>query len=149
MTEQAQKPLNPTTLTVTEYHARLADQGVSARRNVAFVCPVCGTVQSIASLILSGADPVSVERSVGFSCEGRFNNAGPWVSVKDNSPKAKARRRIRGCDWTLGGIFKIHTVEVILPDGSKQPAFEPATPEQAQQLERELCALISPQEDAP
>lgn len=148
MTNQTEKSGNVTTFTLQEINSRLRCQGVSNRNHAAFVCPVCGTVQSIASLILAGADPNDAACSIGFSCEGRFNNAGPWVSAKDNTPKAQARRRIRGCNWTLGGVFKLHTTEVILPDGTKEPIFDLATSEQARQLESEICAPI-PQDDTP
>lgn len=127
-----------TTLLVAEMHARMRAQGVSNRQHIAFVCPVCGTIQSIASLVLAGCTPVAAERAIGFSCEGRFSNAGPWPGSQDNSPQAKARRFIRGCDWTLGGLFQIHKLEVILADGTMQPVFELATADQAQQLERDL-----------
>jgi hypothetical protein len=36
------------------------------------------------------------------------------------------------CNWTLGGLFRTHTLEVVTPDGKKHPRFEVATPEQAQ-----------------
>ena len=116
-------------------------QGVSSHRHYATVCPMCGTVQSMASLVNSGADPSTVERSFEFSCEGRLSGAGPWP----NSEKKQAARRAagpRGCDWTLGGLFSIHKAEVTtITDGGDErvsPMFDVATPEQAQALEAAL-----------
>lgn len=122
-------------ITVDEAHARMKAQGVSAREHVAMKCPMCGTVQSMASLIRAGADPATVERSIGFSCEGRWTNAGPWPSDRDRSAKAKTRRLIRGCDWTLGGLFKIHKLEVVMPDGKVHMSFAIASADEAQALE--------------
>jgi hypothetical protein len=94
----------------------------------------CGTVQSMASLVQSGAEPDSVHKSFGFSCEGRFNGAGAWPNDKE----AQATREKRGCNWTLGGLFQIHTAEVQQEDGTVEPTFDVATPEEAQALELEL-----------
>lgn len=112
-------------ISVDEAHARFRAQGVSAREHVAFVCVVCGTVQSMASLVLAGAkDLAQAERLVGFSCEGRLRGAGPWRP--DHSGPTT-----RGCDWTLGGLLSIHTLEV---DG--QPSFQIAPAAEALALER-------------
>jgi hypothetical protein len=121
-------------ITVEEFHVRAKAQGVSAREHIAFVCVVCGTVQSMASLIKAGAAPERVELLVGFSCEGRLRNAGPWLGDSDKSHKAKSRRKVRGCDWTLGGLFTIHQLEVV-DDKGPHPRFKFATPEQAHALE--------------
>lgn len=85
--------------------------------HVAFKCPSCGTVQSVDDLIRAGAteDEEDAQRYMGFTCAGRF--------VED-----------KGCDWTLGGLFSIHTLEIEFPDGQRRPCFELATPEQAQEL---------------
>lgn len=120
---------------VSELHQRFKDQGVSTREHIAFVCPICGTAQSMASLIAAGVNPEKVESYIGFSCEGRWTDAGPWVGEKDKSAKAKKRRGVRGCDWTLGGLFTLHTLEVETDDGKFHPRFQPATPEQARALE--------------
>jgi hypothetical protein len=119
----------PERIDVPEFHRRLKAQGVSANRHMALVCPMCGTVQSMASLVAAGAAPEKAERLIGFSCEGRLTGAGPWA----NKPSAK-RRAMRGCDWSLGGLFRIHKLEVI--DGTDVcPRFEVASAEQAQALE--------------
>lgn len=127
-------------ITIEQLHERFKAQGVSAREHIAFKCPVCGTVQSIASLTKAGAPPAKIENFVGFSCEGRFSNAGPWPSDKRKGRAFDARRAVRGCDWTLGGLFRIHNLEVINAEGVPQPTFEVASAEEAQALER-LMAL--------
>jgi hypothetical protein len=115
-----------------EFLQRLKTQGVS-REHLALVCPICGTVQSMASLIKAGAAPDKVDGDFGFSCEGRFSRAGPWPSVSAETEKAKQRRLVRGCDWTLGGLLHLHRLEVMTADGPR-PCFELATPEQALEL---------------
>lgn len=113
-------------ITLKEFQTELKAQGVE-REHFAFVCPVCSTVQSGTSLIKAGTAKnfALVETQIGFSCVGRFTNAGPHK--KENPPG-------KGCDWTLGGLFRIHKLEVIGPDGAIHPYFEIATPEQAQFL---------------
>lgn len=120
------------TIELAELHRRMKAQGVSGREHVAFRCVVCGTIQSVASLMRAGAAVEAAERAIGFSCEGRFNGAGPWP----RDPTKRAARTIRGCDWTLGGLFTIHEVEVLHEDGRRSPVFALATPEEAQALER-------------
>lgn len=114
-------------MTIAEFHAALKAQEVPTREDLAFRCPVCGTVQSGRSLIAAGAGDsmADVEKFLGFSCVGRFNNAGPYR--KDGPPKF-------GCDWTLGGLFRLHALEVVDDEGKVHPHFEPATPEEAQAL---------------
>lgn len=116
------------TLGVELFRAELLAQGVSAREHYAFVCPMCKTVQSAADLIRAGAGKTfpDVESIIGFSCVGRFTKAGPYK--KDEPPG-------RGCDWTLGGLFRIHELEVIADGAVVHPHFEIATPAQAQEHE--------------
>lgn len=125
-------------ITLAEAHARMKAQEVKSPRHFAFRCPVCGTVQSMASLVAAGADPARVERSIAFSCEGRFRDSGPWPGDKDKSRKAAERRKVRGCDWTLGGLFSIHKLEIEYPDGKVSPSFEIASPEEAMALHASL-----------
>jgi len=71
-----------------------------------FVCPGCGTVQTGIDLHTIGNVPHDkIEACLAFSCIGRF--------TKD-----------RGCNWTLGALWQIHTCEIIYEDGSKRPVFE-------------------------
>ncbi len=125
------------TVTIPEFHQELKAQPVTAREDLAFTCPICGTVQSARSLIAAGAgaDMDAVEKYLGFSCVGRWTDAGP------HKPKSPAGN---GCDWTLGGLFSLHKLEVVTDDGRHQPSFEPATPEQAAALAKALPAQPLP-----
>lgn len=112
------------TMTVIEFHDALIAQGVG-REDLAFICPMCKTVQSAADLIVAGAGANfdEVEKYLGFSCVGRFTGAGSPRKEPDGA----------ACDWTLGGFFTLHKLEVVTEDGKHHPRFEPATADQAQQ----------------
>jgi hypothetical protein len=112
------------TMTLDEWHAALKAQGVE-KEDLAFKCPMCGTIQSARDLIYVGAGPDfdTVQKYLAFSCIGRWTGAGSPRGIKDGKP----------CNWTLGGLFQTHKLEVLVDDGGKrQPYFEPATPEEAQ-----------------
>ena len=69
-----------------------------------FRCVACGHVQS--HKLAEARDPNigDTSRWIAFSCEGRRNSKV-------------------GCDWTLGGLFKIHKLTVL--DGERSvPCFE-------------------------
>lgn len=87
------------------------------REHLAVKCVACGTVQSLASFTAVGLSLDAAEKQLGFSCIGRTD-------------------RNQGCDWTLGGLFQIHKLEIVTEDGKAHPIFEPASPEE----ERELMA---------
>ncbi|SCX40568.1 VVA0879 family protein [Nitrosospira sp. Nsp1] len=112
------------TMTLDEYVSALKAQGVP-RDHFAVKCPICETIQSASDLIAAGAgkDFDDVEMYLGFSCVGRFTKAGEHK--RGTAPG-------RGCNWTLGGLFQVHELEVITPDGVHNPRFELATPEEAQ-----------------
>lgn len=112
------------TLTLEEFKATVKVQGVPIE-HVAFRCPMCATVQSASDLIAAGAGPDfdAVEKYLGFSCVGRFTGAGSPPPGGDSGGK--------GCNWTLGGLFRLHTVEVITPDGEHHPRFELVSPDEA------------------
>jgi len=95
------------TMTVDEFKEAIKSQNVPIE-DVTFECPRCKTLQSANDLIKAGAgkDFEEVEGYIAFSCVGR------WTKDK-------------GCDWTLGGLFQIHELEVITPDGEKHPRFKP------------------------
>jgi hypothetical protein len=128
-----------------EFVRRLELQGMS-REHLAMVCPICGTIQSMASLIKAGAAPEKVAEYFGSSCEGRFSRAGPWLSESATTEKAKQRRLVRSCDWTLGGLLHLHRLEVMTGDGPR-PCFELATPEQARELEALMATGRQPMPD--
>lgn len=110
------------TMTVVEFKNALRGQGVP-RDNLALICPMCGTVQSASDLMGAGAGDSfeNVEKYLGFSCVGRFTGAG--------APPKKPNGG--GCNWTLGGLFQTHKLEVVTDDGVHHPRFQVATPEQA------------------
>lgn len=113
------------TMTVSEFHLACKAQGVTRQEDVAVVCPMCATVQTAVDLIAAGAgkDFGQVEKYLGFSCVGRFTGA----------PGPRKQPDGHACNWTLGGLFQLHKLEVITEDGKHHPSFEPATPEQVQQ----------------
>lgn len=113
------------TITLDQFHAELRAQGVP-RDDLALICPCCGTAQSARDLIAAGAGATfeEVEKYLGFSCVGRWTGAGSPRKEPDGKP----------CNWTLGGLFQLHKLTVVTPDGEEHPRFEPATPEQAQEL---------------
>lgn len=105
-------------ITLAQFKARLQAQGVPLE-HCAFRCVRCGHIQSAASLVRY-LPPEEAGNAAYYSCEGRYN--------KDV-----------GCDWTLGGLFQIHTLEVLAKDTNSPvygilravPVFEPASPEDA------------------
>jgi hypothetical protein len=70
-----------------------------------FQCPHCKTAQSAEDLVAAGVSKDDINKYVGFSCIGRF--------TKD-----------KGCDWTLGGLFQIHEIEIEIADGTKHVSFD-------------------------
>jgi hypothetical protein len=63
-----------------------------------FQCPSCGHIQSEREARERNAEVKNLSDWIYFSCEGRHT---PSV----------------GCDWTLGGLFQIHTLEVVSDGG--------------------------------
>lgn len=108
------------TMTIAEFQAALKAQGVKRHEHLAFRCPMCDTLQSAQDLIEAGAgaDFDAVEKYLGFSCVGRWTNAGP-------PPEKKGTQK--GCNWTLGGFLTITDLVVIAEDGTKHPRFMPAS----------------------
>jgi hypothetical protein len=118
-------PFKMQTMTLDEYRAALQAQGEPNTAKWCLVCPMCGTVQNADDLIAAGAGMTfdDIEKFLGFSCVGRFTHGKP-------PPKRNGTQD--GCNWTLGGLFRCHTLEVVTPDGKHHPRFAPATREQAQ-----------------
>ena len=114
------------TMTLGEFHDACRAQKVGASEDIAFVCPMCRTVQSARDLIAAGAgrDFDEVGRYLGYSCVGRFTSACPPRAKPDGEP----------CNWTLGGFLSMHTLEVVNTNGERHPHFELASPEDAQAL---------------
>ena len=95
------------TMTLAEFEDVMKSQGVHIE-DVTFECPRCRTLQSANDLIAAGAgkDLDAVEGYLAFSCIGRWDES-------------------KGCDWTLGGLFQFHELEVITADGKHHPRFMP------------------------
>ncbi len=112
-------------ITVEQFNVEAKAQGVP-RQDVCWVCPSCGTLQSARDLIKAGAGKTldDVDGFEGFSCIGRFTH-GKEPPVKKDLGKQV------GCNWSLGGLFRNHELEVETPDGKKHARFELATAEQA------------------
>jgi hypothetical protein len=111
------------TMTLEEFHAACKAQAPS-NDLIVFKCPTCSTLQSARDLISAGAgaDFDAVQRYLGFSCIGRFTGAGSPRKEPDGQP----------CNWTLGGLFRTHRLEVVTPDGERHPQFELATHDEAE-----------------
>jgi hypothetical protein len=92
-----------------------------------FVCPVCGTIQSAIDFFEAKVESARISNYLGFSCIGRFTGAGPY---KKNGPQQK------GCDWTLGGLFHLHRLEVIDEQGVIHPVFEFAAGEEKKEADQ-------------
>lgn len=107
------------TLSQVDFLAECAKRFGPKPRQWKFVCPACGTVQSIQQLFDAGLSQDEVHGAMAFSCIGRFtgqDDAG--IAAKQRGEKWD-----KGCNWTLGGLFQIHTLEVDI-GGCKRPAFE-------------------------
>lgn len=111
-------------ITHAEYLKRIRAQESPSRDLISFVCPMCRTHQSMRDLIEAGAGKTEaeVERYIGFSCVGRWTDAGSPRGEPDGAP----------CNWTLGGLFRFNRLEVEHPDGGAPvPHFEISTPQEA------------------
>lgn len=128
------------TITLDEFLTKLRSQNVP-REHLAFVCPICGSIQSAFDLIKAGAgkDYEEVEKYLAFSCVGRFTH---------KLPASKPYGTRYGCDWTLGGLFQFHDLEVITPDGKAHPRFRPVSATIAQ-AHMKLCATFLDLKTAP
>jgi hypothetical protein len=92
-----------TTLTLPDYLAEGEKLFGKDKKQWQYKCPKCGTAQSYNDFEEHKIE--NAENYVGFSCIGRF--------VEN-----------KGCDWTLGGFFQFHNLEVIDENGKAHPRFE-------------------------
>lgn len=92
-------------------------------RDWKFVCPMCATVQSVEQLLdavlASGGKKDDVHGYIGYSCIGRFTRQ----SDAGIAAKNRGQPWDKGCNWTLGGLFQCHTLEVLI-NGKPRPTFE-------------------------
>ena len=96
-----------------------------------FVCPMCGTVQSANDFYATGQfkpGTGELNKYLGFSCIGRFTGQGDEGIAAKNAGKPWDK----GCNWTLGGLFQTHSIELVGDDGKPHPHFDlapaPGTP---------------------
>lgn len=103
------------TLTLSEFHAQAKTQNVM-RDDVAFVCPMCGTIQSPRLLISEGIGACydTVKTIIGFNCVGRYTG-------KDSPNEEKGKGH--GCNWSLGGLLQMHELEVLRLTGNTSPVL--------------------------
>lgn len=94
------------TISIEDFKQKLKDN-FGSLNEAEFICPNCKTIQTPQDLIDNGAgkDLDEVNGFIGFSCVGRFNN------------------KKTGCDWTLGGLFQTHELEII-SEGQARPCFK-------------------------
>jgi len=98
------------TVTVDQWNAEGVRLFGDKARHWKFLCVACGTVHTGQDFLDAGVPSDKVLGYLGFSCIGRFSDK-------------------KGCDWTLGGFFQVHELEVIDEQGKAHPRFEFATPE--------------------
>lgn len=122
-------------ISIEEFRAELAAQGVSGREHGAFKCVACGTVQSMALLAANGVPEGKLESQIGFSCVGRWTHRTP-IPPTDKWGGPRTDGKI-GCDWTLGGLFKEHKL-IVIDENGEHLCFELASPAEAQALEFQI-----------
>lgn len=89
---------------LADFRATATERFGEDTKDWVFVCPQCKTKQTANEWNDEGIDREVIGRQIGFSCIGRH--------VKD-----------KGCDWTLGGLFKLHELEIIDDEGGEHPHF--------------------------
>lgn len=122
-------------ISIEEFRAELAAQGVSGREHGAFKCVACGTVQSMALLAANGVPEGKLESQIGFSCVGRWTHRTP-IPATDKWGGPRTDGKI-GCDWTLGGLFQQHKL-IVIDENGEHPCFALASPAEAQALEFQM-----------
>lgn len=91
------------TLTLKEWFEKAEAKFGTDKKQWKFKCAHCGEVQTLQEFMDAGVE--EPETKFYYSCIGR------WVAK-------------RGCNWTLGGLFQIHKLEVISEDDKRVPVFE-------------------------
>lgn len=92
-----------------------------------FKCPSCGHEQSHNEAKERKPDIGDTSSWIYFSCEGR-HTAGV------------------GCDWTLGGLFQIHTLEVLEDSGRAVRCMRFAHPRADELLTAAAASFVMPQQ---
>lgn len=128
------------TITLQEFQDRCRAQGVP-REHMAFICPRCGTVQSMASLRSVGCPPENLEKAIGHTCEGVYCGVAgfrPFRTLRETP--------LRGCDFYLGPRHSQPDLVVTYRNHS-YGHFQVASPEEAQSL-RKVISLFGELLDA-
>jgi hypothetical protein len=90
------------------------------------------------ALVVRGVLPEVAEEAAYFHCEGRYAGAQSSEGGPD------------GCNWTLGGLFRIHTVCVVHPEsGADCPVFIFDHPDADRELASATAALAALAQRAP
>lgn len=93
-----------------------------------FKCPCCGHIQTIADFIelrelgLWSGDA----QTAYFSCIGRYDTRIPVMKKGGLLDKGNGSP----CDYTLGGLIRLHKTVVVDGEGEENPVFEFATTEE-------------------
>jgi len=125
MPETTAKPGDRRRLTIDAFIAKVESQ--LGRRpvresdflRITFVCPMCAYPQDGLDFVEAGVGRNfrEIETQLGFSCIGRWRGASTPRAKPDGKP----------CDWALEGLFKVHRLELLGPDGKAMPIFELAS----------------------
>ena len=115
-TEPLAQPFERRVITVEAWREEGRTRFGPKVRNWRVICPACKTVQTGQDFLDAKLEPDNIRKVFAFSCIGRY-------------------RGDMGCDWTLGGLLQIHTLELVMEDGKHLPCFEfapdaPATQEE-------------------
>lgn len=97
------------TIPLSEFLAEASSRFGNDPNEWRFECVRCGGTQSAKEFMDLGLSEEDASKTAHYSCIGRIDSS-------------------RGCDWSLGGLFSIHTLEVERPDGDVVPCFELAPP---------------------
>lgn len=120
------------TITIDEFQSACIEQA-NSNLQLVFKCSMCGCLQMGQDFIDAGAATSSEQAMgyVGFSCLGRHTGCG--------APRKKPDGK--RCNWSLGGLFQLHKLEIVTPDGQSHPHFELASNEAAEQYRKQRAAL--------
>lgn len=87
--------------------------------DIEFKCPNCNHIQSVNSILKNNKElsKYEVRDFVSSNCEGRYTKG-------------------YGCDWSLQGLLKLHTLEILTSDGSQYSVFNYANREAMEECEK-------------
>jgi hypothetical protein len=117
-------PIERRVIPLEQFQAEYKAQA-DKREDIVFKCPACGSLQNAHDFLKAGAGESmdDLNGRLGIACIGRWTGKG--------GPDDAAKAAGKGCNWSLQGLFKIHKLAVIDPDGEEHPFFELASKEEA------------------